>query len=248
MIGIDNSNVDILLNEDTSDDNKKEEEKKDTDENQTLKKLKILDDIDGKERLIKVLNRLKKDLEQEIKEKKEENIDSDITSESNTNDEEKEKEEEEDNIIIVLKGNWNIKICKIFFHFMFMFVLPFLVTINLIGIFQIISIMNVLYDCIKKSIICFLGKEDKEDQSFYDFYNFYGYYLKESINEDIEFDLIETMGFLGLIFYKFSGFTVSSMLFLGINGISLFLITNFFNQYRPGNERYTGFQIIYLCT
>lgn len=248
MIGIDNSNVDILLNEDNSDENKKEEEKKDSDENQTLKKLKILDDIDGKERLIKVLNRLKKDLEQEIKEKKEENIDSDITSESNTNDEEKEKEEEEDNIIIVLKGNWNIKICKIFFHFMFMFVLPFLVTINLIGIFQIISIMNVLYDCIKKSIICFLGKEDKEDQSFYDFYNFYGYYLKESINEDIEFDLIETMGFLGLIFYKFSGFTVSSMLFLGINGISLFLITNFFNQYRPGNERYTGFQIIYLCT
>ena len=40
-------------------------------------------------------------------------------------------------------------------------------------------------------------------------------------NEGIEFDLIETMGFLGTIIYQFSGFTVSSSLFLGINGLSL---------------------------
>ena len=237
--------IDILLNENDIEPNKEPiEEKKKIDENQILKKKISEDNIKGKKKLIEVFKRLEEDLNQEIKKEINENEDLDIENEKDINDEDEQKG---DIIMIAIKENWDNQYIKIFFHFMFMFVLPLFVTINLIGIFQIISVMNIFYESIKKAIICYMEWEDKDDKSSYDFYNFYDYYFKESINEGIEFDLIETMGFLGTIIYQFSGFTVSSFLFLVINGISLFLIVNFFNQYRDGKDKYTGSQIIYLC-
>ena len=229
--------IDILLNENDIEPNKEPiEEKKNFDENQILKKKISEDNIKGKKKLIEVFKRLEEDLNQEIKKEINENEDLDIENEKDINDEDEQKG---DIIMIAIKENWDNQYIKIFFHFMFMFVLPLFVTINLIGIFQIISVMNIFYESIKKAIICYMEWEDKDDKSSYDFYNFYDYYFKESINEGIEFDLIETMGFLGTIIYQFSGFTVSSSLFLGINGLSLFLIVNFFNQYREGKDRYT---------
>ena len=63
----------------------------------------------------------------------------------------------------------------------------------------------------------------------------------------IEFDLMETMGFLGAIFFNYLGFGISSFIFCIINSISLFLVINFFNRYNSSNEKYTLLQILYLC-
>ena len=69
----------------------------------------------------------------------------DIENEKDINDEDEQKG---DIIMIAIKENWDNQYIKIFFHFMFMFVLPLFVIINLIGIFQIISVMNIFYESI----------------------------------------------------------------------------------------------------
>ena len=90
----------------------------------------------------------------------------------------------------------------------FFIALPLLTSLNLIGIFKIISVMNALFKVLSNSFSSYFGFEDKED----DLYNFYSFYFKESINEGIEFDLIETMSFFGMIFYGFYGYKISSLL------------------------------------
>ena len=107
---------------------------------------------------------------------------------------------------------------------LFYIFLPFLTSINLMGIFQIISVMNALFKAFISSVWCYFDWEDKEDKSYYNFYNFYSFYSKESINERIEFGLIETMSFFGIIVYEFYGYKASSILFMITNCISIFLI------------------------
>ena len=64
---------------------------------------------------------------------------------------------------------------------MFSWYLPFLVIINLFGIFLILSIMNTLFEVIKSSVLCYLDLEDKEEKSCYDFYNFIVFILKNPL-------------------------------------------------------------------
>jgi len=212
-------------------------------ENVPLKKKKTKNekDIDEQqERFKAILNGLLADLDKS----KEENNDSEEGNDDNPTGL---------NLLVAFKENWNSKQNKVKFRyrailcFMFRALLPIFTIIHLIGIFQIMSIMNVLWDTIKNSFKCYLDLEDKEDKSSYEFYNFYSYYFKSSLDEGVEFDLMETMGFLGTIFLKYLGFGISTFTFLIINSISLFLIINFFNRYNSSNDKYTFLQIIYLC-
>ena len=153
-------------------------------------------------------------------------------------------EESNFNIITPMKEQWNNCLYRALLHFMFLFLLPLFTIVNLIGIFQILSIMNILYEAIKTGIYCYFGIEDEEES--YDFYNFYGYYIKESLDEGIDFDLMTTMSFFGALLYKYSGFIYSSFVFLIINVISFFLIIYFFSEYKETNEVYNFGQIVYL--
>ena len=125
--------------------------------------------------------------------------------------------------------NWHKFKSKVFFYFMFLFLLPIFTIVSSIGIFQILSIMNIVYEAFKKSFYCYKGWEDDDEN--YEFYNFYGFYIKESLDEGIDFDLMATMSFLGAVVYRYSGFNWSSFIFLFINIISLLLIIIFFNEY-----------------
>ena len=69
--------------------------------------------------------------------------------------------------------------------------MPLFTTVNLVGIFQILSIKKILYKAFQKGTNCFLGFE-KEDEN-YEFYNFYGYYIKESLDEGFDFNLMNIM-------------------------------------------------------
>lgn len=92
----------------------------------------------------------------------------------------------------------------------------------------------------------FLGFE-KEDEN-YEFYNFYGYYIKESLDEGFDFNLMNIMNCIGFLLFEYIGFYWSSIIFLGINVVSLFLAMNFFNKYREPNEKYDIMELSNLFT
>ena len=138
-----------------------------------------------------------------------------------------ELEGEQESLIIVktkFQTHWvqNYKETKNSYRYyvysFFYFALPLITSLNLIGIFQIISVMNSLSKVLSNAFWSYIGFVDKED----DLYNFYSFYFKESICEGIEFDLIETMSFLGMIFYNFYGYKISSILFMIPNVLSFF--------------------------
>ena len=90
----------------------------------------------------------------------------------------------------------------------------------------------------------FLSKEIK--LNFKEDYNFYNILLTQSINISPDFNLIMLMDFLGRILLKSYGFRISSIIFLIINTISLFLIYFIdFNDYDEENL-YSFNKIIYI--
>ena len=218
-------------------------------ENRPLKEIIYEENIKEKKNLKKVLQNIENKLNEEIYQKENGNIQENENENENENedeDEDKKNNKIETNILLAFVEKRKDKKYIWFLWSIFSIFLPLFISINLIGIFQIISVMNALYEAIKRAIVCYLDWENKEDKSYYESYNFYSFYFKESINEGIEFDLIETMGFLGTIFVKFYGFRISSILFMILDGISLFLIMNFFSQYNDTFEKYSILQILYL--
>lgn len=120
--------------------------------------------------------------------------------------------------------------------------------INLIGIFEIIHIMNCIFTALSNYITIFFqifkGNENKIDFNSINFYNLF--YDKYS-NEEINFDLMLFMDFLGGILLNFIGFFCSSLLFMVTNIISILLILNYdFISKREKNLSVIFYQILYL--
>ena len=139
--------------------------------------------------------------------------------------------------------------------FMCCFMSPAFIIVNLIGVFESISIMNVIFETLKNSVSIYfnsLGKDKEEIEKFSindinNNYNFYNLLLKNSKNDTFDFNLMMLMAFLGDICFKSLGFIASTSIFGVINIISFFLITNFsFYDYNPENNAYSIFKIIYL--
>jgi len=241
----------LLINEEDDDDDD-EDIKKDEDEDNEKKPEKeekpedelSEDEKNEKQNLINILSRLHEGLNKSENSKK--NIES-IYEELLNNDESMKR-----SIKAHIRANYKTKkkyryllCCMIYL------VLPIFTIINLIGIFQIISVMNILYETIVNSIKCYLNLEDKDENSSYEFYNFYSFYFKEAFGEGIDFDLMMTMDFVGSALYNYFGFKFSSIIFLFVNCGSLFLILNFydkfdFNKIDPTENRYNPFKIVYL--
>ena len=202
------------------------------------------DEQNEKQNLINILSRLNEDLNKKENEKK--NIES-IYEEYLNNDESMKR-----SIKSHIRNNFKDKAkYRYLLYFMIYIVLPIFTIVNLIGIFQIISVMNILYGTIINSIKCYLNIEDKSDKYSYEFYNFYSYYFKETFGEGIDFDLMMTMDFVGAALYNYFGFKFSSIIFLFVNCSSLFLILNFydkfeFNKMDPEENRYNPFKLVYL--
>ena len=139
--------------------------------------------------------------------------------------------------------------------FMCCFISPVFIIINLIGIFESISIMNNVFQILKNSVVIYFkslttDKEKIEKFSINDInnnYNFFNLLLQNSKNDTFDFNLMMFMAFLGDICIKSKGFIISTSIFAGINVISFLLIANFsFNDYNPENNTYSLFKIIYL--
>ena len=234
------ANVPLIDNANPVHENNNQDEEKCPLKKQKIKYDTTQEDIEDRENLQTVLKKVEAKLNKDlIKEK----------NNKQNGDKEKEKEIKDIEDLDFLKAfqeNKHKRGYAWLLFAVFSIFLPFFIIINLIGIFQIISVMNAVGEVIKRSIVCYLGWDDEEEESYYEFNNFYGFYFKSSIEEGIDYDLIETMSFLGTIFIKFYGFSVSSGFFMLINVIALFLIMNFFSEYSDVFERYTLLNIIYL--
>ena len=202
------------------------------------------ENFEEKEKLQIILQDLEKNLDGDLKKEKEKKKEQKEGEEEGKNE---ESDKKSDIKLHFLEQSKNDNKCYIRgLYSLFVLVLPFFVTINLIGIFQIISVMNALSEVIWRAIWCYLDLEDKDDEEYYEFTHFFSFYYKFSIDEGIEFDLIETMSFLGIIFVKFYGYSIPSVIFGVINIIALALIMNFFSEYTEGFEKYSILQIVYL--
>ena len=141
----------------------------------------------------------------------------------------------------------NINNCLL--YFMFYIIAPIFITLNLIGIFQIKSIMNALFIVLKRALRHFFRNvflSEKIKLNFMKEYNFYNILLTESISILPDLNLIMIFDFLGYSLLRAKGFKISSFIFLIINCISIFLIYFFdFDDYNEENI-YSFSKIIYL--
>ena len=162
---------------------------------------------------------------------------------------------------------------KCYLIFMFYIISPLFTVINLIGLFQIKSIMEILFNTLKIIIVnYFMLNEDKKEENkenknitdyFYfsnytnntnntiDFdiekYNFYKSLYEQTYDRTINFDLLMLMNFLGLIMLKSCGFSISTIIFLIVNGIALFMAYNFdFGSFNEETKKFSFFKILYL--
>lgn len=150
---------------------------------QLVHKKKINESQKEKEYLIKILHEIENELtEEENKNKSITNIYSKIMNPD---------DDEEINIRKSIKENWDNCFYRGLLHFTFLILLPLFTTVNLVGIFQILSIQKILCKAFKNGFKIFIGCE-KEDEN-YEFYNFYGYYIKESLDEGFDFNLMNIM-------------------------------------------------------
>ena len=201
----------------------------------------IQENIEEKEKLQMVLKNLESNLEENLEEERQKQ-----EEQNEEKDDEDEQNDKKSDILLSCLYQKDNKLYVWGLFIIFAILLPAFVTINLIGTFQIISVMNALSEVLSRAITCYFDFEDKEDEEYYEFTNFYSFYYKFTIDEGIEFDLIETMSFLGIIFVKFYGYSISSVIFMVINVVALGLIMNFFSEYSEGFEKYSIFQILYL--
>ena len=139
--------------------------------------------------------------------------------------------------------------------FMFYVISPIFGIINLIGIFESITILKIIFQILLNSSIIYLKSlrknTEKNDyfsiEDFNNNYNFYNMFFEDTKKESFDFNLIMFTSFLGDILLKSRGFRISISVFGGINGIGMLLILGFsFFNYNSKDNTYSIFQILYL--
>ena len=140
--------------------------------------------------------------------------------------------------------------------FMFYIISPLFGIINLIGIFESISIMNVMFQILKNSIVIKFKSLFKKDPSeielfsindFNSNYNFYNMFYEDTKHESFDFNLMMFTAFLGDILLRSRGFRISIAVFGVLNGLAIFLILSFpFDDYEQDDNTYTIFQLLYI--
>ena len=180
-------------------------------ENKDDENVKLISDSEKEEKkhLINILKRLETDLEKNNNESI-----NDVYEEYLNNDDITKRN---------IKKNTKISII----YFMYYFISPAFAIINLIGIYQVMTIMNVLMVVLKNLITEYFKKYFDDNYKPHEDLNYYNIFYKNSYTEIFEFNLTMIFDFLGIIVLKSRGFRIASIIFLMINLVSLFLIASF---------------------
>ena len=142
---------------------------------------------------------------------------------------------------------------KIILFIMYFIISPAFGIINLIGVFQSISIMKIIFKILNNALYNFYLFWTSSDvkplsiNQFIEQYDFYKMLNNNTKKESFDFNLIMLMAFLGDILLKSKGFRISTLIFACLNILSMFLINNFsFEDYNHKNNSYSLFQILFL--
>ena len=198
----------INIIEDNNEIINKENKKVFIDEEKELLAKKREEILDEKQRLINILD----DIQDKLEEKRDKGID-EIYEEIIDNTEKKSKK-------LRIKNGFLLII-------MFYIIGPIFSIFNLIGIFQTISIMKVIWIIFKNMIKFFFQYQFKEktDEFNYDeTINFNLILYNNSRNEIADFNLVMITGFIGSIIFKYTGFYITSIIFLIVNSAGIIMI------------------------
>ena len=145
----------------------------------------------------------------------------------------------------ITKSKIKQEVSDILLRFMFFFIGPIFGIIYLIGIFQMKSIMNALWDLVQVSFgdyynctfesNCNITISDNKTNV----YNFYEYYYSYAMNEEIDFNLMLITGFIGTLILESKGFKISTVILGIINLAGIICLLSFdFNFKSPGKFDY----------
>ena len=139
--------------------------------------------------------------------------------------------------------------------FMFYIVSPSFSIINLIGIFESISIMNIIFQILKNAIISYFNSMRKDKNEITSFsiddfnkkYNFYNMFFDQIKKDPFDFNLMMFTAFLGDILLKLYNFIFPTVIFAIVNSISFLLILSFsFPNYSYELNTFEFFRILHL--
>ena len=195
------------------------------------------DSDEEKKNLIKIFDKLKEELEKK----------------NNINDAYNLLFQNEVDLNNEIKFKNRIKFYKLWYlRIMFYVISPIIATINLIGIFQIISIQKSVLTLFTSSFLCYFSsskhEEIKKDYVKAIPFDFFHFVYEESKKESIDFNLMMLTNFIGNMLLKSCGFTASSIVLFIINMISFFILIIFsYNDYTDEEKlQYNIFKVIVL--
>ena len=201
------------------------------------KELISIEDKEEKKRLVDIIDRLKEDLDSEEYESLNQIYEQYLNNED------------------ITKRNIKPGTTRKALIIMYYIIAPAFSIINLLGVFQSISIMKVIFQIIKNAFYNYFisitrAQNQIEKYSinlFREKYDFYHMLSNDTKKEAFDFNLMMFMAFLGDILLKSRGFRISFFVFAVINVISMFLIMNFsFDDYNREYNTYSLFQFIYF--
>ena len=134
---------------------------------------------------------------------------------------------------------------KCLLAFLNFIILPLFSIANLIGIFSIISIKDLLFNLFVSSLKCQLTFLHYDTKEFINQTNFFNNFYNESLKISVDFNLLMFWSFIGLKCLKSCGFRKTSVAFLILNIIMILTIYFFdFTSADNKNNIYTFSKII----
>ena len=229
---IDEKNTNLIQSE-----NKDEELIIQSQDNKETSALINEEDKKEKNELLKIINRLKSDLDSE----KYDSLGQIYEQYLNNED--------------ITKRNIKPSTTRSALIFMYYIISPLFSIINLIGIFESISIMKIIFQIIKNAVVNYYIALMNEEENITKFsindfneqYNFYNLFFEDTKMETFDFNLMMLSAFLGDILLKSRGFRISISVFAFLILGAIFLILNFsFYEYEIPYNDYTIFQMLFL--
>ena len=196
------------------------------------------EEIEEKKRLIKIIDRLKEDLDSEEYESLGQIYEQYLNNEDMTKR-------------YIKPGTTRKSLCTMFY-----FVSPVFCIINLMGVFQSISMLKIIAEILKNALMNYfksLMNESKDIKKFSlnDYikqYEYYSMFNNDTKKEAFDFNLTMFMAFLGDAFLKAKGFRISYSVLSIINIAAIILILNFsFDDYDRDDNTFTLFKMLFMA-
>ena len=138
---------------------------------------------------------------------------------------------------------------------MFYFVSPVFCIINLMGVFQSITMLKIIAQILKNAIKNYFkslmkNTDEIEKFSINDYlkeYEYYSLFVNDVMKEVFDFNLTMLMAFLGDALLEAKGFRKSFSAFAILNVVAMILILNFsFEEYDRDENTYSLFKMLYM--